>query len=224
MKGATKGRVSVIPRVKQPVEKKQERAVLTRQRLVAAARRIFARDGFELARVEDIAAAAGKTRGAFYANFKDKEDVFFAIYEQDILRDRKQFALRLSEASTSEQRVWAFARYLSAVVKDRERMLLALEFKAYAIRHPHKHRRLADLYAAMKVRCCVEMQLDDLLPEFAGTSLEERRTQAAQVGATLDGLALNHMFDPGSLTDEQIEQQIRASLRIAMNLETNGHC
>jgi len=68
---------------------KQERSLVTRQELIDAARRIFARDGFEVARLQDIAAAAGKTRGAFYAHFQDKEDVFFAIFEQDIARDQQ---------------------------------------------------------------------------------------------------------------------------------------
>ena len=47
-----------------------------------AAKRIFAQDGFEAARLEDIAAGAGYTRGAFYANFDSKEDIFFALFEE----------------------------------------------------------------------------------------------------------------------------------------------
>ena len=85
--------------------KKQDRAILTRRQLTVAARRIFARDGFENARVEDIAAAAGKTRGAFYANFKDKEDIFFAIFEEDLSRDREQVSLQLSDATSAEDRI-----------------------------------------------------------------------------------------------------------------------
>ena len=45
-------------------------------------------------------------------------------------------------------------------------MLLALEFKQYAIRHPRKQKRLADLHASMCARC-MEADLDRLLPEFA---------------------------------------------------------
>ena len=55
----------------------QERAIQTRKDLMAAARRVFARDGFEVARLQDIAQEAGKTRGALYAHFTDKEDLFF---------------------------------------------------------------------------------------------------------------------------------------------------
>src|SRR5258706_14726534 len=59
-----------------------ERTEATRQKLLAAAERIFARDGFEAARLEDIAAGAGYTRGAFYANYGGKEEIFFALLEQ----------------------------------------------------------------------------------------------------------------------------------------------
>ncbi len=50
--------------------------------MLDAAKRIFAQQGFEAARLEDIAAGAGYTRGAFYANFKSKEDIFFALFEE----------------------------------------------------------------------------------------------------------------------------------------------
>ena len=44
------------------------------------------RDGFEAARIEDIAAASGHTRGAFYANFETKEDLFLALLEQQSVK------------------------------------------------------------------------------------------------------------------------------------------
>src|SRR6516162_2682454 len=62
----------------------QERSGITRARLIQSAEKIFARDGFEAAKLEEIAAAAGYTRGAFYANFASKEDLFFALLEREI--------------------------------------------------------------------------------------------------------------------------------------------
>jgi AcrR family transcriptional regulator len=194
--------------------RKQDRAIATRNRLTVAARRIFARDGFEQARIEDIAAAAGKTRGAFYANFRDKEDVFFAIFEEDLSRDTEQVIFRLSEASTSDERVDALARHLGSVIQDRRRMLLTLEFKQYAIRHPRKQRRLADLHAALCTRC-MEINLEKLLPEFSAASAEEKRSQSAQIGAILEGLALNRMFGR-SLSEEQVFRQIQVNLRLIL--------
>src|ERR1700749_1355743 len=46
----------------------------TRAELLRAAEVIFARDGFEASRIEDIAAEAGRSRGAFYANFASQTE------------------------------------------------------------------------------------------------------------------------------------------------------
>ena len=59
--------------------KHQQKSEATRRKLIDAALRIFARDGFEAARLEDIAKESGHTRGAFYANFDTKEDLFLAL-------------------------------------------------------------------------------------------------------------------------------------------------
>jgi AcrR family transcriptional regulator len=198
--------------------RKQDRAIVTRKDLTRAARQVFARGGFELTRVEDIAAAAGRTRGAFYANFKDKEDVFFAIFEEDLSRDREQVSLHLGEASSPEERVRALALHLSKVIEDRPRMLLALEFKLYAIRHPRKQKRLAKLHTAMCARC-METDLTKLIPEFASADPDRKRAQSAQIGAILEGLALNCMFDSGSLSEEQVQRLLQANLRVVLGME-----
>ena len=194
---------------------KQARSRATRGELVTAARLIFARDGFEMARLEDIAAAAGKTRGAFYAHFHDKEDVFFAIFEQDMARDHKAISKKLSALPSSEQRLDALSQYLLALFKNKRRMLLSLEFKLYAIRKPHGQKRLANLHAAMCVRCA-ETHIDHLLPELSHADPQRKRRQAAIFGAVLDGLVLNRLFDPSALQSEQMLALIRAGVRIAI--------
>jgi AcrR family transcriptional regulator len=50
----------------------------TRDRLVAAAIEVFVAQGYEQARVQDIARAAGLTTGAIYANFRDKRELLLA--------------------------------------------------------------------------------------------------------------------------------------------------
>lgn len=51
----------------------------TRARLMDAAVRIFARDGFEAASVNEIARAADVVNGTFYLHFKDKHDIAAAV-------------------------------------------------------------------------------------------------------------------------------------------------
>ncbi|KGB92334.1 MULTISPECIES: TetR/AcrR family transcriptional regulator [Burkholderia] len=60
-----------------------ERRDATRERLIDAARAIFAEKGYAAASVEDIAAAAGHTRGAFYSNFRGKADALFELLQRD---------------------------------------------------------------------------------------------------------------------------------------------
>jgi AcrR family transcriptional regulator len=55
------------------------RGIRTRDALVAAARRIFERDGYLDARIVDIAAEAGVATGSFYTHFASKDDVFAAV-------------------------------------------------------------------------------------------------------------------------------------------------
>ena len=66
--------------------KHQQRTEATRLALLESARRVFASQGFEASRIEDIAAETGHTRGAFYAHFSSKEDLFFALLEQETSR------------------------------------------------------------------------------------------------------------------------------------------
>jgi AcrR family transcriptional regulator len=192
--------------------RKQKRTELTRQELLRSARAIFARDGFEHARLEDIASRAGKTRGAFYANFKDKEDVFFAIFEEDIDRDMEELVPLLLGLPTIEQRIEALGEYLGELSKDRERILLNLEFKLYAIRHPQKRKRLADLHGAMRLRSSIP-ELGRLLPLLSGQSSSAKLTESLALCGIMDGLALNHLFDPSALDNRELARYLKLCLR-----------
>ena len=200
---------------------RQDRARVTWQKLMDAAREVFARDGFEVARLEDIALAAGRTRGALYANFEDKADLFFAIFEQDLYRDQEQMERVLVAGLTVEERLDRLVELVCAKLGDRRRMLLSVEFKMYAVRHPRRQRRLAELHAAMCLRCIVG-DAERLLSDGEPLSDEERRAQFGQFGALLDGLALQRLFDPTSLTEEQAERQVRAALRVALGMPCNA--
>jgi len=56
----------------------------TRDKLFEAAARVFEADGIGGASIEAIAAAAGFTRGAFYSNFKSKDELIIAMLEDHV--------------------------------------------------------------------------------------------------------------------------------------------
>jgi AcrR family transcriptional regulator len=74
-----------------------ERAAETRETLIAAARPLFAADGFAGVALETIVRAAGVTRGALYHHFADKTDLFAAVFE----RVEAEVAARMGEALAS---------------------------------------------------------------------------------------------------------------------------
>lgn len=191
---------------------KQRRALETRQQLISAARTIFARDGFAEARLEEIAAEAGKTRGAFYAHFRDKEDVFFAIFEEDTRRDKQRLMSMLSAANTCEERVDVLARYMLGTLKDERRVLLNLEFKGYAIRHPAREQRLDALVSTASM-ICTELGVDLVVPELRTDEFEVKKVHSAEFGALLDGLAINRLFSPAALSDERTLVILRTGVR-----------
>ncbi|SEF53296.1 transcriptional regulator, TetR family [Bryocella elongata] len=199
--------VSRRPTARKAAPPVQDRALQTRQDLLDAARRVFARDGFELARLEDIARVAGKTRGALYTHFANKEDLFFALIEEDIARDTEIYVKQLTPESTFEDRVKVISGHLEELLRDRKRMLLYVEFKMYVLRHPTNQKRLAELHA----KICREgaARKLDLIPEFSCQTDAERRRTGGNFGATLDGLALNMYFDPEGLTAEDVRRRIQ---------------
>jgi len=56
----------------------------TREKLFEAAARVFGEQGIGGASIETIAAAAGFTRGAFYSNFKSKDELIIAMLEDHV--------------------------------------------------------------------------------------------------------------------------------------------
>ncbi|GAA1984105.1 TetR/AcrR family transcriptional regulator [Isoptericola halotolerans] len=61
-----------------------ERQQRTRDELVAAARAVFARDGYHGARLDEIAREAGYSKGAVYSNFAGKAELFLAVVDANL--------------------------------------------------------------------------------------------------------------------------------------------
>lgn len=182
--------------------KHQERTEATRRALLDAAFRIFARDGFEAARIEDIAGATGHTRGAFYAHFHTKEDLFFALYEQELgdrLRDLRAVLERRRDA---EGRLRALRKVYAERVSDRQWVMLSLEFKLFAVRHPRLRARLARTHRRIRESLKIET-ISKLIPELMRAGRESRELRRVALEAVLNGLVLEHAYDPETISQSQ---------------------
>lgn len=139
-------------------ERSTRRRAETRRRLIAAAYDVFTEFSIHGAPIEVICERAGFTRGAFYSNFTDKEDLFLAMYpEQMRLRlDRLRAAVEASvdpaagaapEALTAAL-ARASAHFLEALAADQDWYLLTAEFRAQALRRPQLRARADDAQRA----------------------------------------------------------------------------
>jgi AcrR family transcriptional regulator len=120
----------------------------TRERLVSAAMRVFAREGYAGASVDAIAGQAGFTVGALYSNFATKQDLFLAVFERHCAGELA--ALRaLAETAISPQELLAAvtARFATLDEQQREWWQLSAELWLYAQRHPDAAQRLAAMQA-----------------------------------------------------------------------------
>ena len=175
-----------------PANKHQLRTASTRRALMASARRIFARDGFEACRIEDIAAASGHTRGAFYAHFSSKENLFFAIFEQEAGRRVQQIRDLLEGCGDASSRLAALRRFYVARAGDRQWAMLVLEFKLFAVRHPRLRPKLAATHRRLR---------ESLRLESVAQACDE--PQKAALEAVLSGLSLEYAYDPLRLSKGQ---------------------
>jgi AcrR family transcriptional regulator len=182
--------------------KHQQKTEETRRKLLQSARRIFARDGFEAARIEDIAAHAGYTRGAFYAHFKLKEDLFFALLEEHLADKIHRLKRELQRSSSVQEKLRILREYYVGRVADKQLSVLLLEFKLFAIRRPRMKPRL--LAAHERIRSSIRLdELDDLLPPKWKANDSEDNVKRRSLEGILHGLMLEHVYDPKTLSEEQ---------------------
>ncbi len=192
-----------LPRRMRPAGSRQQaRTDATRRKLLAAAERIFARDGFEAARLEDIAGLAGYTRGAFYANFQSKEDIFFALLELWVGQRIFEVDALLAQQESPAKLLRALREHYAQITQDRRLALLSLEFKLFAIRHPEAHARLRARQRRLRISG------GDLLRRIArvaGRTLPISCTAAATgFGALSSALSLEHLVDHTVVSDQDI--------------------
>ncbi|HEY1739093.1 MAG TPA: TetR/AcrR family transcriptional regulator [Acidimicrobiia bacterium] len=118
----------------------------TRTRLLDAALTVFSERGIAGATVEEITEAAGFTRGAFYSNFVDKNDLVLALLDRHNTETIRDLDAMLEEDPTGGivlERLLERSRQRTAT--EHVRIVMNLEFWLFATRNPESRERLAGL-------------------------------------------------------------------------------
>jgi AcrR family transcriptional regulator len=190
------------------VSKHELRTRETRELLLRAAQTIFVRDGYEGAELGEIAALAGRTKGAIYAHFKSKEDVFLALVEDNAQRYRQQMYKLMAGSASVEGNLAALRQLVLDQAKDEAWALLLLEFKLFTIRHPEAKKRLKGFYAEY-----LPGDQEAKYAEFLGPAEEGKRAISRTIAVhtlqpVLCGLLLEARFDPDLFGADEIRKVV----------------
>src|SRR5271154_6633354 len=161
----------------------------TRERLLRAARSVFARSGFHGASVEEIASEAGFSTGALYSNFTGKEDLFLVLMEREI----EEHAREISEAVRTRD-------WMTMIEREPEVLLLFMEFWAYGVRDAQVRPKVAARFA--QVRELLTRLIADGVREFDLELDIPAEQLAVAIDALADGIARQKLADPDAVPDE----------------------
>ena len=120
----------------------QARKAKTREAIVAAATRRFALRGVEATSLDDVAEAAGFTKGAIYANFPNKRALVEAVIERNIVQIDPALLVR-SDLPLAD-RLALIGREVAELTRTvpKETVLLDLEYSLATLRNPRKRATL----------------------------------------------------------------------------------
>jgi len=173
---------------------RQERKSQPRERLIDASAVVFARRGFEAATLDEVAAAAGYTKGAVYSNFASKTDLFIALIERRVEVQAAEHARRFEG-----QDLEAMARGLDGQAdqeteSDKQWVVLAVEFWLHAMRDERARLLMAEQYERARM---VSADLIASVYEKAGQQPTlAPRDMAIVIEALSVGLSIQAALDP----------------------------
>jgi AcrR family transcriptional regulator len=182
---------------------RSERQNRTREDLIAAAARVFAAMGFDRATVDDVAEAAGYTKGAVYSNFASKTDLMLALISQRIAVQTE-----VAETAFAGETLDEGLRRLGRATADpdttgREWLMLVAEFITYAMRDERARIALAAQYEL--ARSLSASMIAEKYAEAGTTPPLPPRDIAIIIEALGVGIGVQALLDPENVsTDLQV--------------------
>lgn len=173
---------------------RDEQRARTRAELLDAARTVFARQGFHAASVDDVAEAAGYTKGAVYSNFESKEALFLALFEASAEDAVATVDAIMAGSDSPEDRIRALGEQRgSFAFFSPEWHLLETEYSLYVARNEHLRDRLADRQASLRGE--IAKRIEQHLADTGATTSYDPEDLARLIGAAGDGLNMQQLAE-----------------------------
>jgi AcrR family transcriptional regulator len=188
------------PTVPSRLTREQSRAN-TRERLLSAARSVFASSGFHGASVEEIASEAGFSTGALYSNFEGKEDLFLVLMEREIEEHAQEISRAVAaQASIADRATGGARQWMTMIEREPEALLLFMEFWAYGVRDARVRPKVAARFAQM--REVLTTLIADGVRDFDLELAIPAEHLAVAIDALADGIARQKLADPDAVPDD----------------------
>jgi AcrR family transcriptional regulator len=187
---------------------REESRDLTRLRLLDAGAVIIAKKGLSGASVEDIAAHAGYTRGAFHSNFRSKAELFVELLKRDH-HDVQQGLQQILRAGLSLQDMQRQLQlFYSQVYRGNLSYVLWAEARLQALRDSKFRARLSALLLEKRDMIAY------FITQFSEAMHRQLPAPAADLAfatmALIDGMRFYNACMPGELPDAKVQAALGA--------------
>jgi AcrR family transcriptional regulator len=190
----------------------------TREKLFEASARVFEDQGIGGASIEAIAAAAGFTRGAFYSNFKSKDELIIAMLEDHV----EQSILRIRDLLERHKNLADFIEALKTMGRSQQdplgrSPLLHMEMILFVAR---AEKRRPELAKRLRARRKLVADIIETTAKNSGqTTIRNPAWAGALVLALEDGFRLHRLIDPETTSPDSFFRAI-GDLQRAMGISS----
>jgi AcrR family transcriptional regulator len=194
------------------VTTRKERQAHTRARLMDSAAALAARRGIEGASLDAVAQAAGFTKGAVYANFRSKEELFLAMldahFDDRLAEIDRILATDIDPDEQARQAAEGLMRMLAA---EPETHRLFFEFAVHASRNEEFREQLVARYRGLRER--LAELLADRVRRLGIEPVVPSDEVAAMAFAMANGVALERLLEPDAVPDTMFGDMLAAFFR-----------
>ena len=186
-----------------------EHTTARRHQILEAATTIFSQFGLYPARMEDIAAAAGVSKGTIYLYFKDKDSLIQALAEQIFAQELADLQLAYDTSGTAVERLTSF--YETLIAEEAEvlpLMPILYEFYALGLRREDMRAVLSNFLNQSATLLAAIIQAGIESGEFAPT---DALKAARALDALMSGIILQWVYAPEGM---DVNAQLRYGLQL----------
>ncbi|WP_428341809.1 TetR/AcrR family transcriptional regulator [Mycobacterium sp.] len=180
-----------------------------RDRILEAASKVFAAEGFAGATIDAIGHAAGFTKGAVYSNFDTKDELFLALLDREFEIRGEQIATALESGGDPAATAQTLSHSVLDSVHDHaDYYVLFVEYWLRAVRDPELRERLI----ARRHAAAAE-QAENFVDSVAAVASGRPLADLAQLVVTMNlGIAMEEVLRPGTIDPDLLAQLITSLL------------